>query len=136
MYAYRYVKTEVKGDDLLADFGNRFRFVGQRKYPGNSEKGLESGAIVTLMITEDHSKPVIDKDTGLERENSVYETFDVTIPGVSYPLPIKKGEYVKLGEFMPEASWFINNQLILRYKHIEKIPELQKGAVNHVAGKE
>lgn len=43
-----------------------------------------------LQILKDMSKPLVDKETGEIKEDNVYETFDVTIVGATYPLPIKK----------------------------------------------
>lgn len=132
MNTQRYVRTVIDGEQIKVDFGNIFRFVNQSKYKGKPERGLEPGVKVILMITEDHSERRIDKETGQERESAVYETFEVTIPNKAYPLPIKKGDYVSLGEFMPEVSYYIDYNLILRYCDITKVQP--KGAVNNVSG--
>ena len=80
---YRYVKSVIDGDKMLNDFANQFRFVSQKPYKGNSEKGLAAGTTVTLQIIRDDSAPIIDKTTGKPKDNNVFETFDATIVGAS-----------------------------------------------------
>lgn len=131
MNSYYYVTTVIEGEQLKTDFANRFRFVNQKRYKGKPEQNLEPGVIATLMVVEDHSPKKVDKKTGRELENQVYETFEVTIPGKEYPLPLKKGDFVALGNFMPEVSYFIDHNLILRY---DDIYEIKKGVTTNVAG--
>lgn len=115
---YRYVKTLIDIDQLLKDTKNKYRLISQR---GFKEKRNENGEIVIpegttlgLQILEDHSEPVIDKNTGEPKPDNVFETFEVTIVGVQYPLPIKKESLVRLYDFMPEYSYYINFNFILR----------------------
>jgi hypothetical protein len=116
---YRYTKVLVLGDELLKDTENRYRFVNQRASKANAEKGIEAGTTVTLQIVEDNAKPVIDKTTGLEQDNNVFETFDATILGSTYPLPYKKGDYVTLENFDASLSYYINFSFILRFHGIK-----------------
>ena len=80
-----------------------------------------SGTTFTVQALDDFSDPIIDKETGEVMDNNALETFDVTIIGAEYPLPIKKGDYVSLKGFLPELSYYINFNLILRFSDIEKI---------------
>ena len=120
-YANRYVETVIHADELLNDVGRGLRFVSQKPYPGKPEANLAAGATVTLQITEDNSSPIVDEKTGRTKDNNVLETFDATIVGVAYPLDIQKGDIVELGDFIPEASYFIKFNLILRFRSIRKV---------------
>jgi len=123
----RYIKTVINFDKMNNDFGGAYRFVAQRPYKGKSEAGLEPGATVTLQIIKDTAPPVIDKETGMEMDNNVFQTFDATIVGTKYPLPFAKGDYVALNGFIPEASYYINFNFILRFKEIKLLKAAQKG---------
>lgn len=131
---YRYTKTVVNADQMLKDFSNQFRFVSQKKYNGNPDKGLAAGATVTLQIIHDNSAPVIDKKTGQPKENNVFQTFDATIVGMSYPLPISKGDFVSLGGFLPDKSYYIDFNFILRFSTIKKLQPVQPQG-QHQGGK-
>lgn len=116
----RYTKTVVLVDKFQQDTGNCYRVVGQRAYKGKPEANLPAGTTFTLQITEDNSEPIIDKKTGLPKDNNVFETFDVTVVGCAYPAPFKKGDYVSLDGFMEEASYYIDFNFILRFREIKK----------------
>lgn len=118
----RFTETIVKGEEFKAQLLKNARLVSQKPYKGNPAKGLAPGAVVTLQVTEDHSEPVVNRETGDVMPDATLETVDVTIVGVPYPLPIAKGDYVEVGKFIPEASYFIDFNLILRYDGIKKIP--------------
>lgn len=118
----RYVKTLIDADGMLKDFGNDFLVVSVREYKGKVEKGLPSGACFTLQVLHDTS-PV---EAG--KENNLMEQFEVTVPGARYPSDIKRGDHVRLGKFMPESSYFIKFNLILRFAEIQKIQ--QNGGTN------
>lgn len=94
---YRYVKTLIDIDKLLKDTKNKYRLISQRGFKGkrneNGEIVIPEGTTLGLQILEDHSEPVIDKNTGEPKPDNVFETFEVTIVGVQYPLPIKKEVY-------------------------------------------
>lgn len=121
---YRYVRTLVDGDKFLKDTGNCYTLVGQRKFncktDANGNVLLEEGVTVTLQIIDDNSSPVYDKETGEKKEDNRLETFEATIIGADYPLPMQKGDIVKLDKFMPEYSFYINYVFILRFGDIAK----------------
>ena len=121
----RYTKNLVLGDKFLEDTENRYRFVSQKPYKGKPEAGLAPGATSTLQIVTDKSAPIVDKISGLIKDNNELETWDATIVGVEYPLPFKKGDYVTLGGFMEEASYYIDFNFILRFKEIKPLPPAQ-----------
>lgn len=120
-HSNRYVKNIVLGDKLLSDLGNCFRVVSQRLYKGKPEANLAAGTVFTLQITQDNSDPIVDKKTGLVKDNNVFETIEVTVVGCEYPAPFQKGDYVSLGGFVEDASYYIDYNLILRFREIKKI---------------
>lgn len=132
---YRYTKTLIDWDKIAKDTGNRYRLVSQKPYNGNPEKGLAPGATVTLQIVQDSSAPIIDKKTGQAKDNNVYETFDATILGASYPLPFVKGDFVALGGFLAEKSYYIDFNFILRFTAIKKLQPAPTQGQNHQGGK-
>lgn len=119
--ASKYVKTVIDADKMLQDFENIFMVVSTRPYQGKPEQNLPPGATFTLQVMKDNSEVEIDKKTNLPMENNLMEQFQVTIPGQPYPSNIKRGDYVRLGKFMPEVSYFINFNLILRFGEIVKV---------------
>ena len=128
-----YVRTVIDMDKFKQDTRNNYLYVSSRPYNGKQDdKGnfvLQKGAVVTLQVLEDHSEPVIDQRTGLVRENNYLETFDVTVVGAPYPLPYNKGDHVSLGAFLPESSYYIDHNLILRFAEI--MPHSKKDGGRH-----
>lgn len=124
---YRYVRNIIDIDKLLKDTGNKYLLISQRGFKGkrneNGEIVIPEGTTLGLQILEDHSEPVIDKNTGEPKPDNVFETFEVTIVGVQYPLPIKKGSLVHLYDFMPEFSFYINYNFVLRFGRVEEIKD-------------
>lgn len=115
----RYIETVIHWDDMNNDFGGVYRLVSQRPYRGKAEAGLAPGVTVTLQVIEDKADPIVVKSTGKPKENNVFETFEATIVGLSYPVSFKKGDYVALDGFMPEASYYIDFTPILRFQALK-----------------
>lgn len=116
----KYVKQVIDAKQMLADFGNTFMVVSGKPFKGKPESGLAAGSSFTLQVMKDDSAPTYNKQGELI-ENNLFETFDVTIPGLAYPSDIKKGDKVRLGNFMPEVSYYIDFKLILRFDGITKL---------------
>ncbi|GIO23027.1 hypothetical protein J11TS1_16080 [Oceanobacillus sp. J11TS1] len=57
----------------------------------------------------------------MERDNNVLNTFDVTVLNNKASIDVQKGEYVKLINFIPEKSFVIEFDLILRFEDVEKV---------------
>ena len=114
-----YVRTVIDWAAMDKDWGGSYIFVSQRPYKGKAEASLAPGATVTLQIMQDAHDHGVDK-AGRQRDNNTLEVFSATIVGCTYPLPFAKGDKVKLGGFMPDASYFIDFSLILRFSSIEK----------------
>lgn len=125
--AYRYLFTKIDIERLLKDTLNEYLFVSQRPYKGKKDNEgnviIEPGANVTLQVITDISDPIIDKKTGEIKENNELETFEVTIEGCQYPLPIKKGDKVSLEDFDEKNSYYINYKMILRFRGVKLIEE-------------
>ena len=114
-----YIKTLIDWEGMDKDWGGSYIFVSQRPYKGKPEAGLAPGATVTLQIMQDAHDHGVDK-AGRPRDNNALETFSATIVGCTYPLPLQKGDKVKLGGFLADASYYIDFSLILRFNSIEK----------------
>ena len=114
-----YIKTLIDWEGMDKDWGGSYIFVSQRPYKGKPEAGLAPGATVTLQIVQDDHDHGVDK-AGRPRDNNALETFSATIVGCTYPLPLQKGDKVKLGGFLADASYYIDFSLILRFNSIEK----------------
>lgn len=117
---HRYVKQVIDANQMLTDFGNTFMVVSSKASKGKPESGLPAGTTFTLQVMKDDSIPLYDKDGNL-KDNNLFESFDVTIPGLPYPNDFKKGDKVRLGNFMPEVSYYIEYKLILRFDGITKL---------------
>ena len=122
MNASPYIKTIIDWARMDKDWGGFYTFVGQRAYKGKPESGLAPGATVTLQIMQDAHDHGVDK-SGRPRDNNALETFSATIVGCTYPLPLAKGDKVKLGGFLPDSSYYIDFSLILRFSSIEKVQQ-------------
>ena len=106
----RYVETIIHADKLIGDFDNDFTFTGQ--------SAGKHGVNITVQVNKDNSEPIIDKKTGLVKDDNFLAVFPVTIVDAKYPLPFKKGDHVSLYDFKPEMSYFIDYNLILRFGDI------------------
>lgn len=116
--SWKYTQTTFKIEDFLKATRNEFQFVSQKPY--QSKKTPENvGTNVTLLITHDDMDYGVDKN-GRKRENNVLNTFDVTILNGQTTLPFKKGEKVSLGKFIPEKSYVIGFDVLLRFADIKK----------------
>lgn len=122
-----YIKTLIDWEGMDKDWGGSYTFVSQRPYKGKPEAGLAPGATVTLQIMQDAHDHGVDK-SGRPRDNNTLETFSATVVGCTYPLPFNKGDMVKLGGFMSDASYYIDYSLILRFSSIEKAQQPAPGA--------
>lgn len=121
-----YIKTLINWEGMDKDWGGSYTFVSQRPYKGKPEAGLATGATVTLQIMQDAHDHGVDK-SGRPRDNNTLETFSATIVGCPYPLPYAKGDKVKLSGFLPDASYYIDYSLILRFSGIEKMQQPAPG---------
>lgn len=118
----KFVKTVIDMDTFLKNTGNKYKVVSQNPFMDNSGKAGSKGTTFTLLILEDSTDYGIDKRTGIQKDNNVFETFDVTIlDGTTRHITLKKGDLVSLEGFIPELSYAIDFNLILRFRTIRKI---------------
>ncbi|AYU55824.1 MULTISPECIES: hypothetical protein [Bacillota] len=118
--AWVFTETNFNAEEFLTNTHNLFRLVSQRPYTSKKDPS-ESGVTLTLLITKDDTEYGIDKKSGLERDNNVLNTFDVTVLNNKTSINVKKGEYVKLINYIPEKSFVIEFDLILRFEDVEKV---------------
>lgn len=122
---FKYIKTVILIDQFSRDTRNDYLLISQRPYHGKTDANgniiLESGSTVSLQIMHDISEPIVNKKTGEIMENNELEFFEATIVGCEYPLPIKKGEHVRLGGFLQDYSYYIDGKLYLKFSEIERI---------------
>lgn len=126
---YRYVKQVIDMDKMLKDFHNTFLVVSSKQFKGSEKQNLPAGTSFTLQVMKDDSEPVYDKNGRLE-DNNQFETFEVSIPGLSYPSDIVRGDKVRLGNFLPEVSMYFNYTMFLRFDSISKIQSKSAGGVS------
>lgn len=120
-HSWKYTQSTIDIDALLKATRNIFKFVGQK--PFQSKKNPEDkGVIATLLVVYDDMDYGVDKN-GNKRDNNVLNTFDVTILNGETVLPLRKGEKVSLGKFIPEKSFAIGFDLLLRFDSIRKVGE-------------
>lgn len=113
-----YTHTEFDAEKFLRATRNLFQLVSQRPFVSKKNPD-EKGVLVTLLITHDDTDYGVDKN-GNKRDNNVLNTFDVTILNGESSIPFRKGEKVSLGNYLPEKSYVIGFDLILRFNSIRK----------------
>ena len=118
--AWVFTETKFKAEEFLNNTGNIFRLVSQRPYVSRKDP-KEKGVTLTLQITKDDTDYGVDKKTGFKRDNNILNTFDVTALNNKERIDIQKGDYLRLLDFIPEKSFVIGFDLILRFKDVEKI---------------
>lgn len=118
---WKYTKNIFLVDDFLKATGNHYRVVSQKPYLDKKGTIGKKGVTLTLMILEDNTDYGVDKTTGIERDNNIFETFDATILTGDIHLEVKKGDLVSLIGFRGEYSYVLNYDLILRFDAIEKV---------------
>lgn len=117
--SYMFTRSTFDSDEFLKVTRNVFQFVSQK--PFQSKKHPEDiGVTVTLLIIHDDKDYGTDK-TGKTIDNNVLQTFDVTILNGKTELPFKKGDKVALEGYIPEKSYVIKYDLLLRFSDIKKV---------------
>lgn len=114
-----FIQTSFNDKKFSEATGNSYQFVSAKPY--QSKKNPEDkGLILTLLITHDSMDYGVDKKTGRKRDNNVLNTFDVTILNGKSEVPFKKGDKVSLVGFIPEKSYVIGFDLLLRFRDVRK----------------
>ena len=113
-----YTQTRFDAEKFLKATRNIFMFVSAKPY--QSKKNPEDkGTTATLSIIHDDMDYGVDKN-GRRRDNNVLNTFDVTILNGKSEVPFKKGDKVSLAGFIPEKSYVIGFDVLLRFRDIKK----------------
>src|SRR5699024_12751968 len=127
--AWVFTETRFKAEEFLANTKNIYRFVSQRPYASKNNPE-DVGVTITLLIIKDSTDYGFDKKTGLKRDNNTLNSFDVTILNGKESLDLNKGDEVKLIDFIPEKSFVIGFDLILRFKVVKKIIDVSNYVKN------
>lgn len=116
---WAYTQTLFNTEKFLKMTHNIFLFVSAKPY--QSKKIPEdNGTTLTLSIMHDDMDYGVDKNTGKKRDNNVLNTFDVTILNGKSEVPFKKGDKVSLAGFIPEKSYVIGFDVLLRFRDVKK----------------
>lgn len=113
-----YTQTQFNAEKFLKATQNIFQVVAQKPYQSKKNPD-DKGTSLTLLITHDNMDYGVDKN-GRKRDNNVLNTFDVTILNVKSEVPFKKGDKVSLVGFIPEKSYVIGFDLLLRFRDVKK----------------
>lgn len=113
-----FTSTKFEAAKFLKATGNVYQLVSQRPFCSKKNPD-EKGVLVTLLITHDDTDYGVDKQ-GKKRDNNVLNTFDVTILNGESSIPFRKGEKVSLGNYLPEKSYVIGFDLILRFDSVKR----------------
>lgn len=113
-----YTQTLFKAEEFKKNTRNEYQFVSQRPYESKKDAN-EKGVSVTLLIIHDDHDYGKDK-SGNKRDTNVLNTFDVTILNGETSMPFTKGEKLALGQYLPDKSFIIGFDLILRFDSIRK----------------
>lgn len=120
---FLFTKTVIDWEAFAKATHNQYRVVSARPY--TDKKGaLPEGYTLTLMVLKDDFDYGVDKH-GVERENNIFQNFDVTV--LNRNNPVKKGDMVRLKDFDAEHSFAIGFDLLLRFRDYEVIPAQAKG---------
>ena len=120
-----FTKTVIDWEIIAKATHNQFRVASVRPYV--DKKGLlPDGYTLTLTVLQDDFDYGVDK-SGVPRENNVYQNFDVTV--LTRKHDVKKGDIVRLLDFVPDHSFAINFDMILRFKNLEIIQKPAAQAV-------
>lgn len=114
-----FTKTLFDAELFLKATRNEFLYVSGKPYQSKKDPE-DKGSTLTLSIIHDGMDYGVDKN-GRKRDNNILNTFEVTIlNGQSEPL-FKKGDKVSLVGFIPEKSYVIGFDLLLRFRDARKV---------------
>lgn len=120
--SWAYTQTQFMVEKYLKATRNEYQLVSQKAYQSKKNPD-DKGVSLTLLITHDDMDYGVDKN-GRKRDNNVLNTFDVTILNGQSEVPFKKGDKVSLVGFIPEKSYVIGFDLLLRFRDVRKAGDL------------
>lgn len=121
----KFVKTVIMNDTFEKITGNRFRVLATKPYAGKGD--LPPGVVVDLLIQQDNAPEGfygVKADGITLREGILYQNIRVTIANgepAKTLADLKAGDEIRLLDFDQEHSYYIDFNLILRYRNYEKI---------------
>ncbi|MHA3065949.1 hypothetical protein [Lacticaseibacillus saniviri] len=116
--SWYFTKTAFDAATFLKVTHNQYRLVSQRPY-FSKKVAEDTGVALTLQIVVDDADYGLDKTTQAPRDNNALNTFDVTILNGQPRLDAVKGDIVRLGDFLPDKSFVIDFNVILRFGKVE-----------------
>lgn len=131
---WNFVQTVFLFDLFLKNTENRFGYISQRPYIGKKNPD-DVGVTLTLQVTRDRTDYGIDKKTQRPRDDNRLNTFDVTVLNGEKTVDFKKGDLVSLADYLPEKSYVINYDLILRCGKVMRYNEPTKQTNNSATNK-
>lgn len=114
-----YTQTQFDWEKFSEATGNTFLYAFQKPFQSKKEPE-DKGVTLTLSIIHDSMDYGVDKN-GHKRDNNVLNAFDVTILNGQSEMPFNKGDKVSLIGFIPEKSYVIGFDLLLRFKDAKKV---------------
>lgn len=113
-----FTKTLVDAELFLKVTRNEYLLVSQKPYQ-SKKNPEETGTLLTLSVIHDDMDYGVDKH-GRRRDNNLLNNFEVTILNGKSEVPLKKGDKVSLVGFLPEKSYAIGFDLLLRFRDVKK----------------
>lgn len=117
-------ETVFDSETFLKNTKNAYRLVSQRPYVSKKDPS-EKGVSLTLQVAYDATDYGVDKKSGRKRDNNVLNTFDVTILDGTDHLDAEKNDWVRLVDYLPEKSYVIGFDVLLRFKAVQKLKNVQ-----------
>ena len=120
----KFVETLIRADELAKVTGNCYMVLSTRPYEGKDD--IPNGITLNLLIEHDNAPEGfygVKKD-GSPREGVLYQNITVTVCNGRKDEDMKAihaGDHVALYDFDADHSYYINYDLILRYKNFKKV---------------
>lgn len=120
----KFIETRIKNKEFEQMTGNNFMVLETKPFAGKGD--LLPGVNLTLLIQEDHAPAGYygTKKDGSPREGIQFQNVTVTIANGRTEETMKDlhaGDRIALVGFDPEHSYYIDFNLILRYKDYKKL---------------
>ena len=119
---WAYTQTQFNDGKFSKATRNEYQLVSQKPYQSKKNPD-DKGVTLNLLIIHDDMDYGVDKN-GRKRDNNVLNTFEVTVLNGQSEVPFKKGEKVSLVGFIPEKSYVIGFDLLLRFRDVKKAGDL------------
>lgn len=115
MHAYKFTRTVIDWNVMAEAFKNRFRVIAVSDYTDKNGV-LPNGKKLVLAVLHDDFDYGTDKK-GNPLDNNEGITFDVTV--LCSDKAVKKNDVISLKGFDADHSYFVDFNLILRFRDFE-----------------